>query len=68
MLITEKLIEDLTKLRDADVAVTLTAADKEKIVSALDYVWIDGGHHKQYALEQIAEVFGLEHDSEGIPA
>lgn len=32
-----------------------------------DCLWIDGSHHKQWLLEQIANVVGVEHDNEGIP-
>ena len=29
-------------------------------------LWMDGGHHKQWYLEQIADILGIAHENEGI--
>lgn len=68
MLDIDSIITQLQELKAGDTAVTLTAADNEKILGALQYLYYDGEHHKQYGLEQIAEVFGIQHDDEGTPA
>ena len=38
-----------------------------EVATALGYtLQNDGAHHKQWGLETIAELFGIEHDNEGI--
>ena len=48
----------------------ITFEDYKKLGDILqDYINVDGEHHKQYALEQVAEILDIdlpEHD-EGIP-
>jgi hypothetical protein len=35
---------------------TITEEQLEQLKECIDYVWVDGSHHKQYALVEIGKI------------